>query len=412
MHIGFDISQTGAQRAGCGQFAHALIGELLRASPGHHYALYPSFGDFYLDAGMPMANPHPLPNVEYGPRLDSIEQARAFWLAADLESRLGHPDVVHANNFWCPPQLAHARLVYTLYDLSFHAHPEWTTEANRAACWEGMSRAAAEADWIVAISGFTRSHFASVFPDFPRERISVVHPCSRFDESRTPEARPAPLAGVDPGGFWLSVGTIEPRKNQRHTAQAYARYLDRGGRRVPLVFAGGMGWLMDDFVQQLEHLGIANNVIVTGYVTDAELAWLYRHCLANLYVSRFEGFGLPVLEAMQFGAPTIASDTTSIPEVAGDAAVLVAPDDLEALSRAMLHLSEDPLERERMAARGRERARGFSARESAKAVLDVYEKVTRLPKHAPKAVNTPHSTSPSGLGRKLYERAIRSLRRS
>src|SRR2546423_15066432 len=98
MFIAFDISQTGAQRAGCGQFAHAMIGALVRAAPGHRYALYPSFGDFYLDTGMPASNPLPLPNVEYGPRFESIDQARAFWLAADLESRLGEPDLIHANN--------------------------------------------------------------------------------------------------------------------------------------------------------------------------------------------------------------------------------------------------------------------------------------------------------------------------
>lgn len=380
MHIGFDISQTGAMKAGCGYFAHAMIKALLELAPQHRYSLFPSFGDFYFDVNMPEANPYPGREVSYGPRHHTLDEAVRFWTAAGLEDLLGTPDIVHANNFWCPNQLVSSRTIYTLYDLSFVADPSWTTEINRAACWEGVSRAAANADWIVAISKASRSHFLEVFPHFPPDRVRVIYPCSRFSGAASLGTRPPVLANVAPGRFWLSVGTVEPRKNQRRIAEAYARYLQQGGAPMPLVFAGGHGWLMDDFHHHLQALGVSSRVNVTGYVSDEELVWLYRNCHANIYFSRFEGFGLPVLEGMQFGAPTIASNSTSIPEVAGSAAIMIHPDDTDGLTRAMLRISRSPDERARLGCEARAQAPRFDWRVSARALLALYDEAIASPK--------------------------------
>ena len=413
MHIGFDVSQTGANKAGCGYFAHAMIEALLTVAPQHEYSLYPSFGDFYFDASMPRANPYPGSRSHYGPHHRTLEEARSFWTSPRLESALGRPDLVHANNFWCPAALATSRLVYTVYDLAFVAEPSWTTEVNRRGCWEGVSRAAANADWIVAISRASRTHFLETFPAFPAERVRVIHPCSRFADDAVKGARPASLAGIDPGGYWLSVGTIEPRKNQRRVVEAYARYLARGGERIPLVLAGGSGWLMEGFRGEVERLGLGAQVILTGYVSDAELAWLYRHCRANVYFSLFEGFGLPVLEGMQFGAPTIASDSTSIPEVAGEAALLLKPDDTEGLANALLVLAGDANERSRLSRAARAQAARFDWRASAAALAALYEEAASIPKREPTHALDPDPTDRRLMtyGRKLYERALRSLRR-
>src|SRR6186997_768996 len=126
MHIGFDVSQTGAAKAGCGYFAHAMIQSMLGSGALHRFSLYPSFGDFYFDVNMPDASPYPGRDVRYGPRHATLEEARDFWTKPGLDLRLAHPDVVHANNFWCPDQLDESRLIYTLYDLSFVANPAWT----------------------------------------------------------------------------------------------------------------------------------------------------------------------------------------------------------------------------------------------------------------------------------------------
>ena len=378
LRIGFDVSQTGPMKAGCGNYAYGMITSMLESAPQHRFSLFPSFGDFYFDVNMPRENPFPGRNVEYGPGHSTLEEARAFWTSPGLEQRLGGLDVVHSNNYWCPPAFASTRLVYTLYDLSFVANPSWTTEINRAACWEGVSRAASNADWIVAISNASRNHFLELFPQFPPRRIRVIYPCSRFSGGTIPGRQPAALAGASPGGFWLSVGTIEPRKNQRRIAEAYAQYLSAGGEPMPLVFVGRYGWMMEDFHRELAALDISAKVVFTGYVDDAELAWLYRNCRANIYTSHFEGFGLPVLEGMEFGAPTIASDCTALREIAGDAAILVKPGDTEELARAMLHVARSADERARLARRAAAQAALFDPKQSAASLLTVYGEAVDL----------------------------------
>lgn len=380
MHIGFDISQTGASKAGCGYFAHALARSLVDIGPQHRYSLFPSFGDFYFDALMPLRNPHPGRDVRYGPRHFSRETARAFWCGERVEAALGQPDIIHSNNFWCPVQLQSARLVYTLYDMSFAVEPSWTTEANRIGCFEGVFRSSVAADWVVAISEASRNDYLRIFPHFPEDRMRVIYPCSRFAAADRLGVRPKALDGIPEDGFWLSVGTIEPRKNQRRLVEAYARYRSCGGAPMPLVLAGGKGWLMGDFQRHLEDLGIAREVVMTGYVSDDELIWLYRNCCANLYPSLFEGFGLPVLEGMQFGAATLSSNTSALPEVGGKAAVLLAPEDTDAWADAMFKLGADRDRRNMMRRASQAQAARFSWQDSTKQLLQLYEEAIALPK--------------------------------
>jgi len=380
MHIGFDISQTGSGKAGCGYFAHAMIKAMLEINSDHRYSLFPSFGDFYFDLRMPRQSPYTGRNIHYGPLHHSRQEAHEFWTAAHLEASLEKPDIVHANNYWCPVQLSSSRLIYTFYDMGFAIDPSWTTETNRVGCFNGVFCSAIAADWVVAISEFSRSNYLKIFPHFPKERIRVIYPCSRFTDATLKGKQPKALENIPAGGYWLSVGTIEPRKNQRRLAESYARYLALGGAPMPLVLAGGKGWLMDDFQKFLSELGIGENVVITGYVSDEELIWLYRNCYANLYPSLFEGFGLPVLEGMQFGAPTLASQSTSIPEVAGQAAILLDPQDIEGWAQAMFRLASNKTEREHLSQTALKQAAKFDWKNSAAELLQVYEEALASPK--------------------------------
>jgi glycosyltransferase involved in cell wall biosynthesis len=380
VHIGFDISQTGSGKAGCGYFSHAMIKAMLELAPEHRYSIFPSFGDFYFDALMPILSPYSGRNVSYGPRHLSRETARIFWTGRDMEASLGRPDVVHSNNFWCPVQLKSTRLIYTFYDLGFAVDPSWTTEVNRVGCFDGVFRSAVAADWVVAISEASRVHYTSAFPHFPKDRIRVIYPCSRFADPAADGRRPNALEDITAGGYWLNVGTIEPRKNQRRLVEVYARYLALGGRAMPLVLAGGKGWLMEDFQKHLSQLGLGAHIVMTGYVSDEELIWLYRNCYANLYPSLFEGFGLPVLEGMQFGAPTMTSRSTSIPEVAGDAAILLDPENTEGWAQAMLRLASNRKERDQLSATAREQAGRFDWKLSAASLLQLYQEASASPK--------------------------------
>jgi len=380
MKLGFDVSQTGSAKAGCGYFAHAMIKSLSEIDRQNLYTLFPSFGDFYFDPQMPIFNPYSGKNLRYGNRHISRDTAAQFWNGSSLDVSLGGLDIVHANNFWCPLNLSSTRLIYTLYDMNFIVEPNWTTEANRVGCFDGVFRSSIAADWVVSISEASKSDYLNAFPHFPEERINVIYPCSRFTDESSLGIKPSALEGIKPRQFWLSVGTIEPRKNQRRLLQSYATYLKLGGAPFPLILAGGEGWLMKDFEDYLTELGVREHVIMTGYVSDDELIWLYRNCYANLYPSLFEGFGLPVLEGMQFGAATLASNTSSIPEVAGNTAILLDPNDIEVWAKAMLDLAKNTSQRDLMKHNSLQQAQKFSWKQSANTLLETYQQVLVLPK--------------------------------
>ncbi len=380
MKIGFDISQTGVGKTGCGHYANAMIRALTQIAPEDRFLLFTSFGDFYFDTDLQARRGLRQKNVDYAMSVRTREEASELWTSADLDEKLGRLDLVHANNYWCPRQLRDTRLVYTLYDLSFIENPTWTTEANRVGCFTGVFGAAIAADWIASISQATREYFLRIFPSFPRERIEVIYPCSRFVDSQLQGKQPHSRFNVQPGEFWLSVGTIEPRKNHRTLVEAYSRYIAGGGAPMPLVLAGGPGWLMDDFPKWLAALDIADQIILTGYVTDDELIWLYSNCYAHVYVSLFEGFGLPVLEGMQFGAPTIASHSTSIPEITRDAGILLNPLDANEIARALFELSSHPERRSQLSRAARQRAAEFKWEQSAGELYNLYLKAVATPK--------------------------------
>jgi alpha-1,3-rhamnosyl/mannosyltransferase len=381
LHVGFDVTQTGSKKKGCGYYAHSIANAMMALHETVQFSLFPSFGDYFFDLFMPIKNPYT--KGIYGPRHLTRQAAGEFWNHPQLETNLNNPDIIHANNFWCPTQLRQSRLIYTLYDLSFVANPEWTTELNRASCFEGMFRSALCADWIVAISEASRQHYLELFPHFPAERISVIYPCSRYHDSSVLGKKPKALQAIPDGEFWLSVGTIEPRKNQKLLVKAYADYLIQHGKPMPLVFAGGKGWLMEDFNNYIQQLGVDGSIIFTDYVSDEELIWLYRNCYAHIYPSLFEGFGLPVLEGMQFGAATITSNTTSIPEVSGQGAISIPPEDSTSWTMAMLKLANDSKERELLSEKAKQRAVQFSWQDSANALLSLYEKAMTYPKRTP-----------------------------
>jgi glycosyltransferase involved in cell wall biosynthesis len=379
MRIGFDISQTGSGKAGCGYFADSLIQQLARIDSENDYILYPTFGNFFWDPGWKSSTRRiDRPKFHRAEGHTTHDKARSFWSnpPEDLETSLGKPDIIHSNNFFCPQGLKSARLVYTLYDLSFLDHPEWHTEENRLGCFEGVFNAGLYADMIVSISEYSRRHFLEIFPHFPPERIVVVHGGSRF--SRKPDlARPAALSSLEPGEFWLTVGTREPRKNQLRLLRAYARLKSSLPKTFPLVLAGGRGWLMEDLERTVADLGLAQDIIMPGYLDDPALQWLYQNCYAMVYPSLFEGFGLPVLEAMSLGAPVISSDVTSIPEIVGDAGILVNPLDEGDIFNAMLRLTKDRSLRDSLSELGIRRSRKFSWEAAARGVFECYQTCTR-----------------------------------
>ncbi|HTS17798.1 MAG TPA: glycosyltransferase family 1 protein [Verrucomicrobiae bacterium] len=375
MRIGFDVSQTGAGRSGCGYFAESMIRHLAEIDDGNEYVLYPTFGSHWWDpdwqSGIATVAG---PNFQRWEGHQSHQESRRFWdePTEQFEAHLGDPDIVHANNFFCPKGLHAARLVYTLHDLAFLEYPEFATEANRLACFDGVLRASLLADLIVAVSEHSRHHFLETFPHYPPERAIVMHEASRF--ASRPIARPEKLSMLAPGEFWLSVGTLEPRKNPVRLFRAYARLKSSAPLTWPLVWAGGNGWLMDDLPHLLKEEGLERDILLLGRVDDESLQWLYQNCFAFVFPSVFEGFGLPVLEALSLGAPVIAANTTSIPEVVGAAGLLVDPLSEDEILAAMMKLDGDKALRQGLSSAGPRQAERFSWTQSARQLLQQYQR--------------------------------------
>lgn len=376
LKVGFDISQTGKNKAGCGYFAHSLLSASQKHSLALDWHLFPHFGDFYFDGLMPVTNTYQ--QGSYGPHLKSIDLAKNFWNHPKLELKISDVDIVHSNNFWCPTLLKNTKLIYTLYDLGFIKNHQWTTEENRMGCFDGVFKASAFADGMVSISVYSKNHFLEIFPQYPEDRIEVIYPCSRFEGIELSKKIPNRLKVLKDHAFWLSVGTIEPRKNQKFLLHVYADYLSKTKSPYPLVFAGKKGWLMDDFELHIQKLGLEKHVLLLGYVSDEELGWLYQHCFANLYPSLFEGFGLPVLEGIQLGAPTIASNESSMPEILQDG-VLLSPYDKNIWVDAMLELQIDSQWRNSLIEKGYRAGQKFSWEKSAQKLENFYHKINSMP---------------------------------
>jgi len=381
LKIGFDISQTGASKAGCGYFAENLIKHLAKIDSGDTYILYPTFGDLFWEKNWRRSTFKPNDRMTLKIPATTFEQSRAFWRnpPPDLEGKLGTPDIVHSNNYFCPKGLSHARLVYTLYDLSFLENPEWTLEENRSGCFAGVFQAAVNADFVMAISEHTRRDFTRTFPHYPTDRVAVVHGANRLDP-QTAALPPKAAKALGKGHFWLSVGTLEPRKNHSRLLQAFATLRSKLKTTIPLVIVGADGWMMEDFYNTLRELNIRDSVILLGKVPDPELLWLYQNCFCLVYPSLYEGFGLPLVEAMSQGAPVISSLGSSLEEVVGSAGLLADPFCVEAISGAMEKLATGEVPREVLRQRSLQRAGEFSWDASAKAVIDIYYQVQRMPR--------------------------------
>ena len=385
MKIGFDISQTGKNKAGCGYFADSLIQALIRRCTENEYILYPHFGTSFWDPKGESTTPRfDQPHVTRKVIGKDFGKSMAFWgnLPDYAEKDLGNPDLIHSNNYSCPPGLKQARLVYTLYDLSFLEYPDLTTEENRGKCFEGVFSASIYADFIVSISDYSRKKFLEIFPHYPEKRIRVTPLGSRFLSEKTGRDQGHALEGLRAGEFWLAVGTLEPRKNLRRLLRAFSDYARQSNSPRPLAIAGGKGWLEQDLKEFIQALDLSNHVLILGYVSDQELAWLYRNCFCFVYPSLYEGFGLPVLEAMGQGAAVITSNGTSLPEVAGDAAHYIDPFDEHGMTEAFLKLGSDRAYREALREKAVIQAEKFSWEKSAEEVLHIYNHVMTLPKFA------------------------------
>lgn len=301
---------------------------------------------------------------------------RIVWEQTRLAALSRRLDLLHGMAFVCPLASA-CPTVVSVHDLSFMRYPEAFRRFNRTYLSLFTRLSVRRAARVIAGSESTRQDVIELCRVRPERVVTVL---DGVDEAFTPASADAcdefRRAKGLPDGYILYLGTLEPRKNIARLIDAYAALKRPGGCRMPpLVIAGAKGWFYESLFTQVTSLGLLDDVLFPGFVAADELPWWYRAATLFVYPSRFEGFGLPVLEAMASGTPVITSNVSSLPEVAGDAALLVHPDDTAALSDAIASLLSDDALRGRLRTAGLARAATFSWNRTAAETIGVYRQV-------------------------------------
>ncbi|MCY4145516.1 MAG: glycosyltransferase family 1 protein [Chloroflexi bacterium] len=370
--IALDYTPAIEQRGGIGRYVRDLTAALAHIDADSDYQLFVAGATH---SSLPKA---PAANFMWRATPASPRWLARLWHRArfplPVEIFTGRIDLFHATDFVLPPTLPAARTLLTVHDLSFVRVPEAASPPLKAYLDAVVPRSVARAQHILADSQATKDDLVALY-GAPADKITVLY-CgvdARFQPVRDRGLlgacrRKYGLAGVD---YLLSVGTVQPRKNYSRVIEAVAAARQQGCD-LHYAIAGGKGWLEDEMRATIARLGAQPYVHLLGLADDADLPALYSGARALVMASLYEGFGLPALEAFACGTPVISSNLSSLPEVAGEAALLVDPYDVAGIAEAVLALEKQPALRQRLAQAGYQRAAGFTWQRSARQLRSIY----------------------------------------
>ncbi len=367
MRIGIDARLNAYRQGGIAQYTRQLLAALAATAPDEQFV-----------ALQHHSQQRPLvlaPNVRranmFTPPHNRFEQ----W-SLPLELLPHRLDLLHCPDFIAPRRRP-CPAVVTIHDLAFLHFPE-ILDAEARRFYSQVQSSAHNADAVIAVSEATRQDIAELL-DLEPARVDVVY------EAADPRFAPTLVACNEQrlvnghelvaGSFLLFMSTIEPRKNLETLLRALRVCLDRDKRAgYLLAAAGARGWLDEPIYELVRELHLEEAVIFLGQVGLEDQIWLYNACRLYLNPSLYEGFGLPALEALACGAPTVVADTSSLPEVVGDAARRLPPKDVAAWADTIAELWADEDAREELARRGPQRAAAFSWQRAAEETLAVYRR--------------------------------------
>ena len=387
MHVGINaqllsFSQS-YRNGGVSRYIRYLITELAKHPGEHSYTVFVNGQDVVerLDAF------HPSITYISAPWSESQPAARVAWEQFTLPTEIRKRGIqvlhspVNVLPEWVPQSCA---TVVTLHDLAFLRFPMVFTRAKRLYHRTFTVRSMQRATELITVSDSTQRD-AHELVGIPYERMHTVYTCidKRFSNVVTEDEVLAfrERQGLT-SGFLLYLGTLEPRKNILAIIDAYARLRKSYSIQEKLVLAGGKGWLYDTIFEKVQQLGLLEDVVFPGFVADTEQALWYHAASAFVYPSLYEGFGIPVAEALACGVPVVTSNVSSLPEAGMDIALSVDPSNLDMLTGAIYEALTDTQFRERCRRSASTVAQKFSARRMAEQTLAVYEQAVTRGKHS------------------------------
>lgn len=381
MRIGIDYTAAAHQRAGIGRYTRGLVTALAELDADDEFVLF-------VAGGGPSHAPHegqklnaPVPDNFHIRNLPLSERIwTVIWhrvrLPLPVELFTGPVDVFHSPDYVLP-HVRRAKAVVTIHDLSFLQCPEGSEPKLRRYLARAVPRAVSRADLVLADSDNTRNDIVELFGTSP-DKVEVLYPGVEGsfgpvrDEALLSRARA--VYGLDTP-FILTVGTLEPRKNHVLLLDAYAVLRERSDVQHKLVIAGAKGWLYEGVFRRVEELSLEEDVIFLGFVPDEDLPAVYSLAEVFVFPSLYEGFGLPPLEAMACGTPVVTSRSSSLPEVVGEAGLMVPLDDSSALADEIQRVLNDRGLRDSLAERGVSQAQKFTWRRAGTKLLTLYRRL-------------------------------------
>ncbi len=372
MHIGIDAHAIGARQGGNETYIRNLIKSLAGIDGENRYTIYLAnarAADQWRDE---FTNQYKNFSVRLLPPPTPLVRVPVF-LAYELFRR--PVDVLHVQ--YTAPPFCRVPVVATIHDLAFERMPETFTRRGSFQLKLTVRRTARKASRIATVSEYSRRDLLDIYK-LPTEKVVVtyngIESHFRPQEASSNEAEEIRGRFGISRDFLLAVGSLQPRKNLVRLIRAYAKLRSERADFTPqLVIVGRKLWLTHEIFDEVKRQRWADDLILTGYVADEDLPALYRAARAFVYPSLFEGFGLPPLEAMACGTPVVTSDVSSLPEIAGDAALLIDPNDEQALANALIEIMNNERLRAELREKGIAQAGKFTWRDTAEKTLRLYQ---------------------------------------
>lgn len=370
MHIGIDAHAIGAQQGGNETYIRGLIRALAELDDRNRYTIYLAEAGAAAEWRDGFASRHANFEIRLLPKPMPLVRVPLF-LAYELRRR--PVDVLHVQ--YTAPPFCPAPVVATIHDLAFEHMPETFTRRGSFQLKLTVRRTAQRAARIATVSEYSRQDLLRTYK-LPPEKVVVTY--NGVESHFTSESLPGEAADIRrrfgvSREYLLAVGSLQPRKNLVRLVRAYAKLRSENPNFAPqLVIVGRKLWLADEIFAEVRRQTWAGDVILTGYASDEDLPKLYRQATALVYPSLFEGFGLPPVEAMACGTPVVTSNVSSLPEVTGEAALLVDPLDQGSIESALLEITGDQALRARLREQGIRQAKRFTWRAAAEKTLQLY----------------------------------------